>query len=250
MARKRAGRLIFRGSLLLLAAGVAGTGLGSSMAQDARSSGRQSYLKYCAECHGEAGRGDGPKAPNNPRPRDLTSGIFKFRSTPTGSLPTEEDLMRTITQGVPGTEMRAWDALSQAERRALVEYIKTFSPRWKAQKPQTPISLPSPPGYLRSQASVAKGQALFRDAECTKCHGDNGEGDGPSADELKDDWGHPIKPADFTTGRFKSGPSPRDLYRSIATGIGGTPMASFQDSLSEEEIWHLVSFILSLKGPF
>ena len=97
---------------------------------------------------------------------------------------------------------------------------------------------------------MAKGQEWYREAECGKCHGESGEGDGADTDKLKDDWGQPIKPADFTTGRFKSGPGPSDLYRSIATGIGGTPMPSFSDSLSEEETWHLVSFIFSLKGPF
>lgn len=250
MDGQRVGRVPLPLILLLVAVGIVGVGLAGSMAQDATAVGKQIYLKYCAECHGERGKGNGPKAPNNPRPRDFTSGVFKFRSTPTGALPTDEDLMRTVTQGVPGTEMRGWDSLSETDRRAVVQYIKTFSRRWKTQASRVPVPLPPPPGYLRNQDSIAKGQELFREAECTKCHGENGEGDGPSADELKDDWGHPIKPADFTTGRFKSGPSPRDLYRSIATGIGGTPMASFVDSLSEEEIWHLVSFILSLKGPF
>ncbi len=250
MGDARRGSVILSISLFLAGGWIVWLGLDSPMAQEARTLGEQIYMKYCVECHGETGKGDGSKAPANPRPRDFTAGKFKFRSTPTGSLPTDDDLMRTVTVGVPGTEMRGWDSIPEPERRAVVQHIKTFSDAWKNKALAVPIKLPSPPSYLKSEASVAKGQEWYREAECFKCHGENGEGDGADADKLKDDWGHPIKPADFTAGRFKSGPSPRDLYRSIATGIGGTPMPSFADSLSEEEIWHLVSFILSLKGPF
>jgi cytochrome c oxidase cbb3-type subunit 2 len=250
MVGSQAGNLIR--VILLLVAGawivlVAAAGL---TAQETTATGRQIYVKYCAECHGETGKGDGSKAPVNPRPRDFTSGKFKFRSTPSGSLPMDDDLLRTITVGVPGTEMRGWDSIPEPERREVVQHIKSFSDAWKNKALAAPIKLSSPPSYLKSEASIAKGQEWYREAECFKCHGENGEGDGPDADKMKDDWGQPIKPADFTAGRFKSGPSPLDLYRTIATGIGGTPMPSFLDSLSEEEIWHLVSFILSLKGPF
>ena len=39
------------------------------------------------------------------RPRDFRTGLFKFRSTPSGSLPTDDDLLRTVTQGVRWTGM-------------------------------------------------------------------------------------------------------------------------------------------------
>jgi cytochrome c oxidase cbb3-type subunit 2 len=236
--------------LILAVAWIGIVAAAGVMAQESITTGKQVYLKYCSECHGESGKGDGPKAPANPRPRDFTTGKFKFRSTPSGSLPTDDDLLRTITMGVPGTEMRGWDSIPEPDRRAVVRYIKTFSARWKEEQPRTPIKIPPPPSFLKSEPSLAKGQEWYREAECLKCHGENGEGDGPGVDELKDDWGHPIKPPDFTAGRYKSGTSPQDLYRSIAIGMGGTPMPSFLDSLSEEDIWHLVSFILSLKGPF
>ena len=67
-----------------------------SVAAPAESAGRGKtvYDDHCAECHGPAGRGDGPAAAFlAPRPRDFTSGKFKIRSTETGTLPTDDDLI-------------------------------------------------------------------------------------------------------------------------------------------------------------
>ncbi len=54
---------------------------------------RRVYEVNCAACHGVESDGNGPAARMFvTRPRDFRSGIFKFRSTPSGSLPTDEDL--------------------------------------------------------------------------------------------------------------------------------------------------------------
>src|SRR3984893_10120570 len=51
------------------------------------------YRRYCVGCHGELGDGNGENFPwLDPKPRDFTLGVFKWRSTPTGTLPTDEDL--------------------------------------------------------------------------------------------------------------------------------------------------------------
>jgi c(7)-type cytochrome triheme protein len=64
--------------------------------------GQEAYGRYCALCHGEIGDGKGRMAPwLDPKPRDFTAGKYKFRSTLGGSLPTDIDLFRTITRGVP-----------------------------------------------------------------------------------------------------------------------------------------------------
>ncbi len=73
-----------------------------------------------------------------------------------------------------------------------------------------------------------------------------GKGDGTSAKELKDDRGEPISPTDLTLKPFKSGPNPEDLYRTISTGLNGTPMPSYADVLTPEDRWSLVSYILSI----
>jgi hypothetical protein len=80
------------------------------------------YETACAWCHGADGRGDGPAgaaalaAYGAPRPRDFTRGRFKLRSTPSGVLPTDADLLRTIERGIPGI-MPSFQGLSDDARR-------------------------------------------------------------------------------------------------------------------------------------
>ena len=214
-------------------------------AQAAPTGGERVYLESCAACHGERGDGKGPEAGRlKTKPRDFTSGIYKFRSTPSGSLPLDEDIYRSISQGVRGTSMLAQLHLSEKERWAVTEHLKTFSPRFKAEKTPEPIAIPSQPSP--NAEFIALGSRIYMDAGCAECHGPRGKGDGPSAKDLKDDWGAPISPTDLTLKPFKSGPNPEDRYRTISTGLNGTPMPSYADVLTREERWSLVSYIVSI----
>jgi cytochrome c oxidase cbb3-type subunit I/II len=207
--------------------------------------GERIYRENCAACHGEKGDSNGPEAQKlKTKPRDFTSGIFKFRSTPSGSLPLDSDLMRTVTRGVRGTSMLAQLQLSEEERRSVVQYLETFSPRFKNQKPAKPVSISSRPH--EGKEIIALGETLYKDAGCVSCHGPKGNGDGSSAEGLKDSWGFPIRPTDLTVKPFKSGPEPQDLYRTLSTGLDGTPMPSYFNALTPRERWSLVSYILSI----
>lgn len=209
-------------------------------------SGKRLYLRKCAFCHGSGGRGDGSVARYVfPKPRDLSMGLYKIHSTPTGGLPTDQDLFRTLSRGLPGTTMPSWSNLSTMQRWQLVAYIKTFSDRFENEmdlefQPIT-IGTPKPP----YPESVANGQRLFLEAQCWTCHGMKGRGDGPSSHTLVDDWDYPIIPADLTSSRnWRGGYRPEDAYRSIAVGIGGTPMPSFDDALTEDQLWDIVNYLL------
>ena len=209
--------------------------------------GKKLYETKCAICHGFDGKGDGPAAPYlSPRPRDFTRGLYKIRSTGSGHLPTDEDLFKVITKGMPGTSMPAWDILTEKERRYLVAYIKTFSQRFAAEPPPEPIpeGQPIPP----TPESLAKGKELYNLMECFKCHGDEGRADGPSAPELKDEWGFPIRPANLTKAwTFRGGSSATDIRRTLMTGLAGTPMPSYADSFENpEDSWHLANYVRSL----
>ena len=100
--------------------------------------GRALYTANCIQCHGPNGDGQGYGAPFLvPSPRDFTSGQFKFRTTASGLLPSDEDLFRTISRGANGTGMPPWQYLLSAEDRwALVDYVKTFSPKFAARRPR------------------------------------------------------------------------------------------------------------------
>lgn len=216
---------------------------GSGLAQ-----GRQVYLTHCVVCHGERGDGQGPGAARlQTRPRDFTSGLFKFRSTPSGALPLDRDLYRTLSEGVHGTSMISQTHLSVDERWAVVQYIKGFSIRFVRENPAEPVRLPPPPADL--QAKREQGRQLYADAGCVQCHGVDGRGSGPSAQGLRDAWGHLIRPTDLTQRPLKGGSSPTALYRTLSTGLNGTPMPSYQDVLSAEELWALVAYVDSLATP-
>src|SRR5574341_940342 len=137
--------------------------------------------------------------------------------------------------------------LSDADRWAVVQYIKTFSPRFRHEAPPQAIPAPDPPPL--TPAIVRDGRTLYAEAGCGECHGGNGRGDGKNASGLKDDWGWPTRPADLTRRPLKGGSSPSDLYRILATGIGGTPMPSYLDSLEPGQIWALVAYLRSLPTP-
>lgn len=206
--------------------------------------GQQVFEQNCAICHGVLGDGRGMAGMMVwTKPRDLRSGIFKFRSTPTGSLPTNEDLFETISQGLRGTGMIGQNFLPERERRAVVAYLKTFSKRFENEKPQEPVPIPKPPS--RTPELIAKGRDLYQKAECFACHGTEGRGDGPSAVDLKDDWGYPIQPADLTRP-LKRGSSAEAIYKTLVTGLDGTPMPSYEGAMTDEEFWALSFYVASL----
>ena len=142
-------------------------------------------------------------------PRDFTQGTFKFRSTPSGTLPTDEDLHRTITNGLHRTFMPRWAPLTELERRDLVQVVKKFAPRFSTEAQGTPMVIPAHPPF--DAGLVKKGKEVWDRVQCATCHGDTGKGNGPAAPTLVDDWGHKIEPRDFTRGSLKIGDTPEDL---------------------------------------
>ena len=210
-------------------------------------SGRQLYYRYCWGCHGARGDGNGENAPYvTPLPRNFVQGTFKCRSTPTGTLPLDSDLYNSLYRGFNFTNMPSWKALTKQNRADLVAFIKTFSPRWKAEKPGDAITIPAEPAL--TVASIQHGQELFQKLECWKCHGQEGRGDGPSASTLTDSNDQPIRPFNFTSSnRSKCGSTNQDLYRIFMTGVDGTPMPSFADVIKPEDAWDLVHYLRTLQ---
>jgi cytochrome c oxidase cbb3-type subunit 2 len=213
-------------------------------------SGRSDYRKYCAGCHGELGDGNGENAVwLDPKPRDFTAATFKCRSTPTGMLPTDEDLLDTIGRGLANSNMPIWNTFDKQQLADLVALIKTFSFRWEKEKAGDPIQVPAEPPVTIE--SIAHGKALYTKLECWKCHGPEGKGDGPSAATLTDNKDQPIRPYNFAAGkddsRFKCGSTNRDIYKIFMTGIDGTPMPSFADNIQPMDAWDLVHFLRTLQ---
>jgi mono/diheme cytochrome c family protein len=292
------------------------------------------YRKHCAHCHGLAGDGAGPSAVFlEPYPRDFRRGIFKYKSTP-GPLapPTEDDLVRAVRNGSPGTAMPAFNLLTETELDALVHYVKYLSIRGEVERalifesidqlddeydrlvdlsrrdkdpeefaeqmapitalvrgvvqrwldaPNQVTPVPPPPVAWDSAEAIRRGQELFggKVANCAKCHGSTGRGDGENVDY--DDWSReivdpqnpaaikpflalgvldprPARPRNLEYGVYRGGSRPEDLYRRILNGISGTPMPAVplrpvdakpdDQRLTSDDVWCLVAYVLSLRG--
>ena len=215
--------------------------------------GEKSYKKYCLSCHGLDGKGDGELSYLlYPKPRDLTSGLFKIRSTPAGNPPTDTDLFTTIERGMPGTAMPSFNFLNPDELKDIVGYVKDLGNINNSNS--VPIEIPDE--ISKTDESLKLGKSIYTEIGCNKCHGEKGTGDGPSSNVLVDSWGYPIIPRDFTSGVYLGGGQAQDLYLRFAGGMDGTPMPAYGNLAEllgkpkEDEnklAWSLVHYVKSLE---
>src|SRR5262245_41049436 len=250
--------------------------------------GAASYRRLCMHCHGLSGDGNGPTARFLlPLPRDYRRGIFKFTSTDQSSNPTRDDLLHTLKTGIPGTSMPSFSLFDQQEIDNVLDYILLLSIRGQTEGfvvselesggasinreavdeqatvvarrwvgTDAKVVKPKVARVDATAESIDRGRKLFLSerAQCTKCHGKTGLGDGllndPNADpkDTKDSWGHQARPANLTLGVYRGGGRPIDLFRRMHSGIKGTPMPAQSTNLKDDEIWDVVNYIRTL--PF
>ncbi|MFQ5649741.1 MAG: c-type cytochrome [bacterium] len=204
--------------------------------------GKRVYAERCGICHGPEGRGNGPAAPSMiPRPRDFTLGVYKYTSTPDGETPTDADLIRVVENGLRASGMPYWDdILSDEETTAVVEYIKGFSTHFALPEPNT---VPVPPRATPNETSLARGRALYLEAGCHSCHGD----DGRENRILQGKQGYPVRIPDLSAPwTFRGGSKPEQVWLRFTTGMAPGPMPSFELAMTPEERWHLTNYVLSL----
>ena len=236
------------------------------------------YSRYCIQCHGVNGDGNGEAARfMNPKPRDYRRGIFKFTSTTYGSKPLREDLIRTVERGIRGTSMPSFDLLAPRDVEAVVDYvlvlthrgelegelaeeaeisdsidparvkemIATVTNRWEQAKGR--VVYPMTPMPQFTPAVLEQGKKAFLTLTCHQCHGEDGRGQ-MASNVGTDSWLNPTKAADLTSGMLRGGTEPLDIYRHIDAGINGTPMPSHHDLLQKEpeRVWHLVGYVLQI----
>lgn len=211
-------------------------------------------MNRCSGCHGEKADGLGKAAPMlSPKPRNLIEGGYKFRSTPSGMLPTVSDLLNTLNRGVPGTAMPSFQDVSEAQKLAIIAYIRSLRPEFAESQPEKhALVFPNPPAaFFSSKANLLsaaqRGKKLY-DSACISCHGEKGLGDGPSAETLVDAYENPIRPANLTKAYIKTGKTAKDIFKVLTTGLDGSPMPSFVDMFDETKRWELVSYVFYLRG--
>jgi mono/diheme cytochrome c family protein len=229
--------------------------------------GPQLFVRYCAPCHGENGDGNGLAARFlYPKPRNFREGHFRLVTT-TNRVPTDEDLMRVVVRGMPGSAMFPMGHLGEAERKELVAHVrrlvrdgfedqlrreaKEFNEEVVPEELAKTLDARTKPGTVlevprdlpaHSSESVARGRELYL-KQCATCHGNTGKGDG--VQEQRDESGMPIRPRDFTRGVFKGGRESDQLYARIMLGVPGTPMPA-SSNLKPGEVGDMINYIRSL----
>lgn len=216
--------------------------------------GARLFRAVCSGCHGSDGRAEvAVKKSLFPRPRDLTQGVYRFRTTASGTLPMREDILRTLDKGLPGTAMPSWgEQLNQRQLMSLVLYLETLAPSMRDEDlmPEEDDILVNREELKVPKVSpklLARGKEVYKELKCWECHGETGRADGPSTPTLRNEDGTRAHAFDFSYGVYKGGSAPIDVYRTFMTGLDGTPMPQYADSLTEEEDrWALVYYCLSL----
>ena len=214
--------------------------------------GKADYDKYCTQCHGDAGDGKGyAHDVVLPRPRDFTTGTFRFRTTSNESLPNKADLERVIKNGIYGTSMPSFELIGDKGISDVADYVTSFYQSWIDQGvedgtyPAETIKIGNPPAV--TDAMIAEGKQEYINNQCADCHGHDGKADGPSAPTLVDDYDTPIRAANlFAPWRFRSGPALTDIFKAFSTGISGTPMPSYRAALDDSKRWALAAYVDSL----
>jgi len=247
--------------------------------------GKANYQTYCIGCHGPNGDGTGEAAVFlGPKPRNFVLANFKFSSTRSGQLPTDEDLRRTIRNGLRGSAMPSFNLLPERAIESLVAYIKTFSPKWRDEAPSAAIPVVEDPYRSLEDKSeaVRRGERVYHGyAICWSCHPSYLPE--PAINEAIVSFGSPpregfrpnlhqsegkasaegeiLYPPDFRRDYVRSGVRVDDLYRSIAAGITGTAMPTWVDSIdipgdkpgspplvSKADLWAMAYYVQHLIG--
>lgn len=234
--------------------------------------GARAYMTSCRPCHGHLGDGKGPQAVGmSPPPRDLRLGIVSFSSAPAGSVWRDEDVVRIVRAGLAGTGMRAWTDVPEEDLAAIVQFVKTLSPRFRAEAPAEAVAVSPDPWMTRPGGrgeAAARGRAVYHGlARCQSCHPayaapDEIQGWARAAGVVAEprpepsrplrvasDFGRLLEATDFRAGPLRAvrpGHRGEDLYRSIAAGLGGTAMPTWKGVLPEEDLWALVHYVDAL----
>ncbi len=170
--------------------------------------GQEIYSEKCAPCHGVSGQGDGPRANELPNPIEpIGKPELSRQSSPAA-------WFKVISRGNMERFMPAFTSLTDRERWDVVAYLYDLS---------------------ATQESITQGAALYQ-ANCVKCHGANGDGNGPAAAG---------KMPDFTDQESMAGKSAAELFQAISSGVS-PGMEGYAGALAEDERWALTDYLRSL----
>jgi mono/diheme cytochrome c family protein len=232
------------------------------------------YVRHCSLCHGAKGDGHGTASRYLfPLPRDLRNDRLALVSTVNG-VATRADVEQVLVQGMPGSSMPAFPALTEDERALLADDVLRLqregirerllrawredegegSDEAEVRRAVAAATTPGPPVPVSADwgppaetaASVERGRHNYLSLGCGKCHGKDGTGEG--GEFQYDGRGEPVLARDLLHEPFKGGREPRSIYLRLALGMPGTPHPAVVN-LSEEDLRALVQYVRSLERP-
>jgi mono/diheme cytochrome c family protein len=204
------------------------------------------YEAACAPCHGLEGRGDGPVAALlTPRPTDLTRGRFKYRSTPSGTLPPREDVERVIRRGIPGSSMSGWEEfLDDRQIAGLAVLVLGMAGTDGESGGDSPDPVPIP---VELAPDLERGREVYDELGCGTCHGEAGRLESAPLESFAGADGHPVRATDLRRPwEFGGGSEAADVYLRVVNGLEGTPMPPYRGTAPESDLWHLSHYVQSL----
>ena len=235
--------------------------------------GKSVYTEYCMACHGVDGDGNGVASKGLvPPPRNFKLGIYKFGKVIAGDLPRDQHIIDIIQNGLNGSAMFPWD-ISDDQADAVWQYIKTFAPEtWDGKDKELGEDLVAkndPFGLARKSFAIEKGKEVYHiTAQCQSCHRAyiskqelsdlslklNDESIDP--DDFEEDM-YKVKlqdsehnyrslPPDFTWHWVRSASTVDEIYVRLLSGVNGSGMPSWKDTITDEEIWAVSYYVKSL----
>ncbi len=223
------------------------------------------FAKDCAACHGKKGRG-GAKGVHTaayllyPKPRDFSNGTFLLTSTEIG-LPSDDDLLKTLKYGMPGSAMPSWGHYGEDDLKALVAAVRHLAIEGQVSQLTSESGLPpdealtvahemldsGPRVELPAKPEnidLARGKEVYLEA-CASCHDPDGRG--LLKRDLKDEYGYPSFARDFTQGIFKGGSDDEAMAMRLVRGLPGSPMPG--KDYTPEDLWSVVRYVQTMIKP-
>jgi mono/diheme cytochrome c family protein len=195
------------------------------------------------------------------------------------TLPSRADLARTIRNGVPTANMPSFNLLRDDEIDRLVSYVihldlrgrverqyafdidldsegltalvRREANKWRKEAKLAYQPPPPPKPWEELRLNREKGRKIYIDqrSACRECHGLDGRASRvelPTNAGRRNDWGDLNAPRDLTLGAYRGGSSPVDIFLRLKLGIAGSGMPAATDKVSDEELWYLVDYVMSL----
>jgi mono/diheme cytochrome c family protein len=239
---------------------------------DVLTRGRQDFVQFCSSCHGLEGDGNGRSARSlRPPPRSFKQSTFKFTKVEAKYLPSDEALIALVRHGLDGTPMLRWE-VSETRLHDIVQYIKSLSPEDTGWRDTTAeigdvVETGPDPWAGKEQDAVAAGEAAYHKNQCYQCHPGyltaakinevRGTKDTYPEDltysKLKRDSAFDVQgyhvaiPApDFTWDTIRYGRDVKEVYQTIAAGIGGAGMPTWKGGMDDKDIWAIAHYVRHL----